>query len=543
MLGAIVLTAVLLIVGVVLRGRFRVLAVARIPASLIAGAVGLVVWQAIVFSVDLESTEPDSWARWVQSFSETTIAHLRGWPGWLIAVVFAGMLLSRSPQKGDSQRTEAGRFANQYADHDRHGFSPVAREALMVWIIVLGQSTVGLWLVWWWLGPSFDLPASAGMLIETGFAGGHGTAAAMGTVFAHPSIGLEEGLDLGVLMATCGLVYGLVSGILWIEIGVRRRWVAKKDHPTESSKSAATAEENASPMTGSAPGVVATDADAANVDAASVGRGPASIADAIEPMLLQLVFLMLAFSLGLAMQWTVDWVASAVDASGIFGGGDPGDEGQRVLRDRLRIASVVGSFPLFIYTLFGGAIVRFVVVRTAGERWIDHAMISRLIGASMDLLVVAAVVTLNLAVVVSLWVPITVLFVGGAAWSTFCLLVLSRRILPESHWFELGLINFGMSTGTTATGFVLLRVIDPELKTRAAEQYALAAPLSAPFIGGGMITVGLPLVLLERIPIAVSAVSMALVLAVLVGMGGWWKAKLTSRQRFPTEKTGPDSSG
>ncbi len=60
------------------------------------------------------------------------------------------------------------------------------------------------------------------------------------------------------------------------------------------------------------------------------------------------------------------------------------------------------------------------------------------------------------------------------------------------------LINYGMSTGTTATGFVLLRVIDKDLASGAAEDYALAAPLSAPFVGGGMLTLGLPALVLER---------------------------------------------
>ncbi|MCM2370975.1 sodium/glutamate symporter [Aporhodopirellula aestuarii] len=521
MLGAIILTAVLLVLGVVIRGRFGVLAVARIPASLIAGAIGLAVWQIAIWSVSGNDAEMprDRWTQFVQSFAADSIANLRSWPGWLIAVVFAGMLLTRSPQNHDS----AGR--NMAAKHDEGGFSPVAREALMVWIIVLGQTAVGLWLVWWWIGPQFQLPNSAAMLIETGFAGGHGTAAAMGTVFVQPPINLDEGLDLGVLMATSGLVYGLVSGILWIEIGVRRGWVAadRKSAAQDSIQTPESQREN-------------------TVSPTHSRRPPgASISDAIEPMLLQCAFLIVAFAIGVGLQSLGDALAGFVDASGIFASGASDAAGDQVLRDRLRIASVVGSFPLFIYTLFGGAIVRFFVVRTAGEHWIDHDTISRLVGASMDLLVVAAVVTLNLTVVVSLWVPITALFVAGAAWSTFCLLFLSPKILPESHWFELGLINFGMSTGTTATGFVLLRVIDPELKTRAAEHYALAAPLSAPFIGGGMITVGLPLLVLERIPIALSAVLVTGTLVFLVVWGVYWKTKLKFDEAFPKQKTGADS--
>ena len=104
-------------------------------------------------------------------------------------------------------------------------------------------------------------------------------------------------------------------------------------------------------------------------------------------------------------------------------------------------------------------------------------------------------------------------------WTAICLMVISRRVLPKSHWFQLGLINYGMSTGVTATGFVLLRIVDPELKTEAAKEYAIAAPFSAPFIGGGLLTFSLPLLVLERVPMSVTAISLTLLVGILVAVG------------------------
>ena len=104
-------------------------------------------------------------------------------------------------------------------------------------------------------------------------------------------------------------------------------------------------------------------------------------------------------------------------------------------------------------------------------------------------------------------------------------MVLARKMLPPEHWFELGLINYGMSTGTTATGFVLLRLVDPELESGAAEDYALAAPLSSPFIGGGMITVAMPLLVLERVPLPVTTITVALLVAILIWIGQQWNRR------------------
>ncbi|MFG0265206.1 MAG: sodium/glutamate symporter [Rhodopirellula sp. JB055] len=489
MLHAIVFVCALLILGVGLRQQVAWFRQGLIPASLIAGFIGLGIVQ---------------YFRWNEHDTlEPIVSALGPWPSTLIAVVFAAMLLGKSEKESSSA--------------SGHLVRDVMQQGLMVWIIVLGQTVVGLWVTWWWIGPQFDLPSSAGMLIETGFAGGHGTAAAMGDVFKHSSIGWEEGFDLGVMMATGGLVYGLVSGILWIQFAIRLNWIQIDKSPDDSTPHPATP---------------ATTEPAPPSQAGSLGRSRID-GSVLDPLLLQIIWLALAMGIGVAMQSGVGWVADAigtnsvaesaepttVDTGGIVGEREAPDAGESQLRSRLTPASIVGSFPLFIYTLFGGAIVRMLLRAIGQVRLIDEQTIHRISGTSMDLLVVAAVTTLNLAAVASLWVPLTILLVAGSIWSTFCLLFLSRRILPPENWFSLGLINFGMSTGTTATGFVLLRVVDPELKSGAAEDYALAAPLSAPFIGGGMITVAMPLVVLSRVSIAWPALILATLLVVLIVLG------------------------
>ena len=194
------------------------------------------------------------------------------------------------------------------------------------------------------------------------------------------------------------------------------------------------------------------------------------------------------------------------------------------LTARLTAQSVL-DFPLFIYTLFGGLAVRRITESFDLGHVIDEQTINRLTSTAMDVLVVAAIASLNLVATKALLVPFLVLLCGGAIWTGICLLVLARRILPTQHWFQLGLINYGMSTGTTATGFVLLRVIDPELESGAAEDYAMAAPLSSPFIGGGILTVALPLVVLQQVPIAASALAMIVIVGILIVIGVRWQQK------------------
>ncbi len=494
MTQALLLVAGLLLVGVVLRQCFPLFRWLFIPASVVAGFVGLFVIQLslnVNLSVESNPNLDRNQAIHAWAFSVSDI--LSSWPGWLIAVVFAGMLLER---KASTARESARR---------------VGQQALMVWIIVLGQTAIGLLATWLIIQQFYNVPNSFGMLIETGFAGGHGTAAAMGEVYAHPSVQLESGKDLGMLMATCGLVYGVVSGILWINIGVRRGWVSKND-----------------------PSKTAGELASAPTFKAKTGLGPIGYRridrETIDPLLLQVVLLTLAFGIGIAMQAAVMGAAGYLDQ--VFES-QPLDAAQAQLSKRLTISSIV-DFPLFIYTLFGGLLVHKLLAGLGQAERVDGELIHRLTSTAMDILVVAAIATLNLQAVAAMIVPFSILLACGAVWTGVCLLLISRWVLPGEHWFQLGLINYGMSTGTTATGFVLLRMVDPDLDSGAAEDYALAAPVSAPFIGGGMLTVALPLLLLERIPIAITSTVIAgLVIAMIfIARKLFYKPETASARRL-----------
>ena len=101
----------------------------------------------------------------------------------------------------------------------------------------------------------------------------------MGQVFAHPSIQLAGGLDLGILMATCGLVYGIVSGIAWINLAARIGWInRRREGLSESRRQSDTG--------------------------LPIGYATVS-SETIDPLLLQVIWLALAFGVGLGLQLAV----------------------------------------------------------------------------------------------------------------------------------------------------------------------------------------------------------------------------------------------
>lgn len=451
MLTAVLVASVLLLVGFVLRAALKPLQWLFIPASVAGGILGLVVFQSML-AAGGDAAE----------VIEPVAAEMRGWPGFLIAIVFAGLLL----------------------EHPGRSFVESLRgaavEGVMVWIIVLGEVTLGLLAAWALIAGGADLPPAFGQLIEAGFAGGHGTAAALGEVFANEEVvGFADGAALGFVMATIGLLYSIVSGIALVNIAVRRGWTRSGRVEIKLS----------SGLVRSGP-------------PRPIGLGR-SRSEVLDPLALQLVIVAVALLLGMAYQWAF----SAAVAQVIDLGWMAEDVG-----------GYLGNLPLFLFALLGGWSLRGVMTRLGVGDLIDGESVKRIVAVAMEFLIVAAVASLRIEVVAAYLGPLLLLCAVGFVWTVFCLLVLSRLILPPAYWFELGIINYGMSTGTTAQGMMLLRIVDEDLESGAAEDYALAAPLSAPFVGGGVITLSLPLLLDQAgLPAVVGVLAAALLILFFVG--------------------------
>ena len=419
---------------------------------------------------DFPKTEPNAVQRTFAEISNT----IDGWPGLLIAVVFAGLLMDKPGR----------RFGE--------AMGLAARQGIVVWIIVLGQAFVGLLAAALLIAPFYDVPPIFGQLIETGFAGGHGTAAAMGQVFDQ-QFAFPAGRDLSFLFATVGLVYGVVSGIFFVNLGVRRGWLRGGPHarrvgfiPPSNEGTLQQADGGINPTLPYESPEQPSDFTIPVVTGLEDRHDPkpgmlATVrSDVIDPLAFQLVLLGCAFGIGMLLQW--GFLAGAEQAAPYL---------ERWIDNPMKF---VGNIPLFLFTLLGGLILRELMHLIGFGDLIDAGSIHRLTGIAMEILIVAALATLRLEAAAEYIVPVLILLGVGFAWTAFCLLYVGRKLLPQKYWFELGLMNYGMSTATTAQGIMLLRIVDRDLDTGAAEDYAAAAPLSAPFIGGGLITVlGIPL--------------------------------------------------
>jgi ESS family glutamate:Na+ symporter len=82
-------------------------------------------------------------------------------------------------------------------------------------------------------------------------------------------------------------------------------------------------------------------------------------------------------------------------------------------------------------------------------------------------MVVAGIAAIDVRELSGLWIPFVLFSATGAVVTWLFLSIVSRRVYGE-YYYEGLLSMYGMMTGTISSGILLLREIDPELRTPAA---------------------------------------------------------------------------
>ncbi|WP_147804877.1 sodium/glutamate symporter [Alkalicoccus halolimnae] len=178
------LISILLLIGIVLRAKVKLLQKLFIPASFIAGILGL------IFGPNGLGLLP---------FSEL----ISDYPTILIAVVFAAIPIGAAKVNWKEKFTKI-----------RNMWFYSMTLTLLMW-------PAGLLVTYLILEHIWTLPTGFGFALGAGFLGGHGTAAAVGEVFNAQ--GWEEITDIGYTAATVGLLAAVVGGLAIIKRNTRRK--------------------------------------------------------------------------------------------------------------------------------------------------------------------------------------------------------------------------------------------------------------------------------------------------------------------------------
>ena len=324
-------------------------------------------------------------------------------------------------------------------------WKPAAAQTLLGLTLGFGQYLVGAVAVLLVLGPWLGADPLMACLIEVGFEGGHGSAAVMGPIYAD--LGFAGGTDLGLAMATVGLLSSTVVGGLLVVLAQGQGWLLAAE--------------------AGAPLCVLPEPTAA-----AVAAGP-RWAERLRQLATNLALVGIAVGIGVVLLAGLERLAEPT-------GG--------VLR------TVIDALPVYPLALAGSLLVRLALERSDRAELAVPALQNGLGALATDLLIAAATAGLNLPLLRANWLPLLVLSGFGLAWNLLVILVLAPRILPAG-WFERAVIEFGQATGVAASGLLLLGMADPDGRSEAIPAFSIKQLLLQPVLAGGVVTVAAPLAL------------------------------------------------
>jgi ESS family glutamate:Na+ symporter len=287
-----------------------------------------------------------------------------------------------------------------------------------------------------------------GMLFEIGFGQSSGQAYALGRQWE--TLGFADGGTVGLTFGAIGFLWGCFVGIPFLNWGLRKGYVKVADGTALRNRGFFP---RGAPLAESARGTTHPDV---------VASGAFHLAVIGGIYLLDYVFIRFAASL-------LGKTGSAF---------------------AVQFGSILWAYHSFFATLFA-LLAAALLDRFDLRHILDDGTLTGISAASVDFLMAASIMAIELVVAARYLLPIAVISVVGGVLVMLFIVWLSRRTFAD-HVFERMLAIFGLLTGTAGTGLALLRVVDPDYRTPAAGDLILGSGFS--------LFLGFPLLLLINVP-------------------------------------------
>lgn len=442
------MASALILVGQFLRAKVKFFQQFFIPASMIAGFLGLFLGEYFLGAT---------------GFSLPWSGSQGSYAGCLIIIVFTVVGLNGFEMGG-----------NKAAGKDT--FDRILGVSMYRFVVFFIQIGVGVFLtltVIKALVPGIN--DGFGILMASGFTGGHGTAAAVGNTFME--LGWDEAGDLGMTFATIGILTGVFGGLAFIKWGTRRGvtgYIKDFKYIDGDLKTGLIAKENLQPM----------------------GN------DTISSVSLDTLGYHLALVLLLA------------------GGG--------YALNKFIIAKALSGVPDFTVSYLL-ALVFFLCFRKTGiYTHMDTRINSRISGTATDYLVFFGIATIKVPIIIEYWLPLLICTLGGILCVFLSVLPLGYKMMNKS-WFEHSIFCYGYLTGVFAIGFVLLRIVDPENKSKTLESIAMSPWLN--FIEIFVWSLFPQMLILGQGWLVVGLMAVGTVVPIIISIAAkcWYKTPITER--------------
>lgn len=414
LLQALSLLSVLLLVGTFLRAKVKLFQSLYLPASVIGGFIGMIISPEILGRFSNYSISEE----WIKTYSLL--------PGILSVPIFAaiplGMFLNSSNNSNEKKSIKS-----MYPSKVLICFG-------LFQCASMSQSAIGYATNMFFnkINPQLNMYRTFGYELSAGFAGGHGLAAATGKLlegFGIPQWEIAQGVALTT--ATIGLIGGIVFGIIFINLAVRKNKTKIIKRINDNADKSMEVGYN-------------KDINKQN----SLGR-ETFLSSSIETI-----------TFHLAIIFTVCGIAYIV----------------LNFVKKMNIAGL-NVLPVWTYSMIIMFALNFIIKKLNLVWMVDAKVKAKIMGTLSDFAIVSAMTSLPIKAIINYIAPITVMCILGFIITYLLVFPLNSFFFKEDYSFERAIISWGTLTGVLITGMTLLKICDPEYKSPALSEFSLGFSL------------------------------------------------------------------
>ena len=267
------------------------------------------------------------------------------------------------------------------------------------------------------------VPYVSGIMLPLAFGQGPGNAMTWGINFSNmPSAQFSGGGSFGLSLASIGFIVASVFGVIYINIFKKKGQIVIEEEQDD------------------------------NVNYTNFTGNEIPDNESVDKFSIQMGFVAVAYALAFGIMCLLAVISDFTN-------------------------SIAWGFN-FMWAVIGATLIKFVVKflrksNLMSRDYINNYQMDRISGFSFDLMIVAGVSAIEINSIKNYILPIVILALVGCLATYIYIRIVSKHCF-KGFEHEFFLMSFGTLTGTASNGMILLKEIDPNLKTPTSNLYILS---------------------------------------------------------------------
>ena len=294
-----------------------------------------------------------------------------------------------------------------------------------------------------------DLFKASGILLPMAYGQGPGQANNVGTTYE--SLGMIGGRSFGLSLAAAGFLCACVVGVIFLNIYSRKGKFKRAEDKTEVSGSVTTE--------------IFED------------KNEVPVSESIDRLSIQIALICLVYLLTYLVTWGVTELLALISP------GLAATVSDLLWGFNFIIGSMIAAGCRSVFTGLRK-------VKLMNRQYQNNYLLSRISGFLFDVMIICGIASINIDDLKGYWVPFIIMAVAGVIITFLYIMFISKKIY-KGYVYEGFFSMYGMLTGTISSGVLLLREIDPQMKTPAANNLITGSSFGIIFGAPMLLLIGL----------------------------------------------------